>query len=526
MIKTMYILWFQGFENAPQVPRGCLATWKYHNPDWEIVVLDETNIKDYVDVDAYVDLSKLNISRTCLSEIIRTILLKKYGGLWVDSTVFCNVPLSNWLEQYIETGFFAFEKPGPDRLLSSWFLYAEKDSYIMDVMYEEVRKFWMRNTTNKDYFWFHYLFGDIYAEDPKFKSLWDATPKIAARGPHRFNRSCASEMTQEEKDILEAKVDFVYKLTYKYEGTLAEGTAFHYLFKLKNMLIGNRHYPVSNIFPELRFIHIGKCGGTYILELFRKNNIYLEYSHLKKVEHDPNAKYFIWLRHPLTRFISAFYFSYDLINCDISHLDVNDISLDNTMAPARIRNRLQGKPCFSEELDELFNFFGSPNCLLESLTSKDPVMRDKAITLISSTESTHFHHSIGWNLDNGDFVEKNVNNIFFVGSLENMREDVNKLMNLLNFKLDLPDKKVRENINPHDKSLSKTALENFYNFYKDTDYKAIKALYDHHLISEELYRYYTSFDIGFSPSAKEVPQEPRGWIKVPGFLSRLFSRRS
>lgn len=92
MIKTLYVLWFQGFENAPQVPRGCLVTWKYHNPDWDIIVLDENNLKEYVDVESYLDLGKMNISKTGLSDIIRILLLKKHGGLWVDSTVFCNAP--------------------------------------------------------------------------------------------------------------------------------------------------------------------------------------------------------------------------------------------------------------------------------------------------------------------------------------------------------------------------------------------------------------------------------------------------
>ena len=146
--------------------------------------------------------------------------------------------------------------------------------------------------------------------------------------------------------------------------------------------------------------------------------------------------------------------------------------------------------------------------------------------LLTSNEFTHFCQGIGWYLENGNFVEQNVSRIFFVGSMENMVSDLARLCEKMKFKLDIPDKKVRENTTPHDKSLSKTALENFYNFYKDTDYKAIKVLYDHHLISEDLYRYYTSFEIGLLPQAEEVPQESRGWIKVPGFLSRLFSSRS
>ena len=198
-------------------------------------------------------------------------------------------------------------------MLSSWFLYAEKDNYIVDAWCEGIRKFWTQNTSTDDYFWFHHLFGDLYADDPKFKAIWDATPKILARGPHRFNRAYSSEITQEVKDVLEAKVDYVYKLTYKYEGILPENSIFHYMLRLKKMPIANKQYWTSDLFPELCFVHIGKCGGTYLLELFKYNLVFLEQVHLNKIPPRQDLNYIIWLRHPVTRFVSAFYFNYDLI---------------------------------------------------------------------------------------------------------------------------------------------------------------------------------------------------------------------
>ena len=47
MIKTIWILWFQGFENAPQVVKTCLKSWKRYNSDWNIIELDENNLEKY-----------------------------------------------------------------------------------------------------------------------------------------------------------------------------------------------------------------------------------------------------------------------------------------------------------------------------------------------------------------------------------------------------------------------------------------------------------------------------------------------
>lgn len=105
MIKNIFICWFQGVDNAPDIVKNCIASWKYYNNDWNIILLDNTNIIHYVNLNNYVNTQDKNINPTALSDIIRIILLKKYGGLWVDATTFCNKPLNEWLPDVIKEGF-------------------------------------------------------------------------------------------------------------------------------------------------------------------------------------------------------------------------------------------------------------------------------------------------------------------------------------------------------------------------------------------------------------------------------------
>ena len=212
MNKIIFILWFQGFENAPELVKKCLQSWEFHNPDWNIIKLNNNNLGNYIDISTYL---KKKINYTALSDIVRCALLKKYGGLWVDSTVFCNKPLNSWLPSYIKEGFFAFNKPAPDRLLSSWFLYSEKNHFIINNWLESVVKYYINNNLPKTYFWFHYLFGDLYNNNDKFKTNWDNVPKISANLPHTILNSINNPNTEKLKQIIDNKEIPIFKLSYK-----------------------------------------------------------------------------------------------------------------------------------------------------------------------------------------------------------------------------------------------------------------------------------------------------------------------
>ena len=211
MIKNIYILWLQGFDKVPQIVYYCIKSWKHYNPDWNIFYLTEKNIN--IDINKYSKLEKCH-----LSDIIRGMILNKYGGVWTDATNFCNKSLNDWLPKYIKEGFFAFDKPGPDRLLSNWFLYSEPNNYIMNQWSNITLNYY--NTHNKahTYFIHHYLFGELYKIDHKFKTIWDKVPKINANGigPHYLQEKGLFNICNNSiKQIILSKITPLYKLTWK-----------------------------------------------------------------------------------------------------------------------------------------------------------------------------------------------------------------------------------------------------------------------------------------------------------------------
>jgi hypothetical protein len=238
---------------------------------------------------------------------------------------------------------------------------------------------------------------------------------------------------------------------------------------------------------NIKFIHIGKCGGTSVNGFVK--HIFNDY-HLTR-NYKQNEQYIIWIRNPLKRFVSAFYMSYNIINLDTTKLDINNLNINNCIAPMRVRIKIKNGNAFSKRYEYLINYFKNPNKLAESLTSKNENDKTLAIELMNNN-TEHIYKGIGWYLYNGDFIKKNYNKILFVGSVENMDNDIRKLNKLLSTNINT-NTKIRENKTNNDKYLSKKAIKNLLEFYKNTDYKALKVLKNFNFITNKLYKDYHKY---------------------------------
>ena len=238
----------------------------------------------------------------------------------------------------------------------------------------------------------------------------------------------------------------------------------------------------------ISLIHIGKTGGTAINALlYPKIKNYKEY-HLDN-DYRPNEKYIIWIRNPIHRFVSAFNHSYYGVHTDVE--SIKEFNLEHCLMPMRMKGSV-GKPyVFSQEYDDLMKQFTSANHLAESLTSTDKKLKNTAIQLMNCKDE-HLFKGIHWYLNN--FLKKNPD-ILFVGKTETMKEDIIKLSNILNIKLD-ENKKIRENIyiDKSMKYLSPLAIQNIIDWYKDTDYATLKQLLIKGWINESVFKMYYTYD--------------------------------
>ena len=143
--KTIWFTWFQGLDAAPELVRRCHDSWHTRNPDWRIVTLDEGTLGDVASLD-YSHGKLAGQLQNHRANVLRLELLSRYGGVWADATTFCARPLDDWLPEYLASGFFAFRRPGPDRLLSTWFLAAEPDNHLVVEWFRRMSEYWCEHS--------------------------------------------------------------------------------------------------------------------------------------------------------------------------------------------------------------------------------------------------------------------------------------------------------------------------------------------------------------------------------------------
>jgi hypothetical protein len=200
------------------VAQACLASWRRLNPDWEIRAIDGPGAAEYLDARTFEQIAAVPKEPEAFSDQIRIELLHAHGGVWADATAMCAIPLERWLPQRMPAGFFAFERPTPDRMIASWFLAASKASNIVAQWRAGVVAYWAGRQFRDDYFWFHQLFAAAYDNDERFRADWHATPALPAWHAFHFapeDSRLTAPATPNHAAALAAPPSPVFKLTHK-----------------------------------------------------------------------------------------------------------------------------------------------------------------------------------------------------------------------------------------------------------------------------------------------------------------------
>ena len=201
--------------NAPKIILECKNSWIEKNPDWEVRLIDKNTIDSYKEIKKIKKLFN-NLSIAHISDLIRLALLERNGGVWVDASLFCIVPLKNWIFEYLDTGFFLFESDTNLTIIANWFIASERNHITIKRLKEKLILYWSNNNFGKlnklkkiirkiitpifnynkltsrlwlsplvlktfkiyPYQIFYFLFENIIRKEPTHKEIWDKTLKL------------------------------------------------------------------------------------------------------------------------------------------------------------------------------------------------------------------------------------------------------------------------------------------------------------------------------------------------------------
>lgn len=175
--KIVWLSWLQGINNAPEIVKVCLASQRKHLSDYDFRIVDLDNYHEWVDLPEYVILKyrKGSIPPASFSDLLRLSLLKKYGGVWMDASVYCsgfgNDKLRERWDRIMkcELTVFRYFKHGCKNPcgLSTWFFAAVPNHIVISSVLDMLLDYWNDYDCLVDYYIIHLFLGLALHEFPK-----------------------------------------------------------------------------------------------------------------------------------------------------------------------------------------------------------------------------------------------------------------------------------------------------------------------------------------------------------------------
>lgn len=245
--KTLvWCCWWQGEESMPELVKMCNKKLQSVLPkektEYHLITLE--NYKDYVTIPKHImkKFHEKKITMTTLSDILRFQLLSKYGGLWIDSTVFIT---GDFPEVFFRNEYFSqkmknihdWEREACKGRWCGFLMAGPSHHIIFEYMNAAFTQWWLDYDDIPDYVLIDYILLSGYKHIPAIRSIID---NVSPNNEHVFRMYglLNNEYSDELNKKLTSDTTF-HKLTYKMdlqkETETGKLTLYGYLLKQVGM---------------------------------------------------------------------------------------------------------------------------------------------------------------------------------------------------------------------------------------------------------------------------------------------------
>lgn len=178
----IWVCWWQGIDAAPDLVKRCVRSIRDNAGTHPVHLLDKNNYTEFLEVPEYI-LKKVTDGQMNLAhfaDYIRVSLLAKYGGLWLDSTIFVSKPVPDSI--FYQEIFTPKSQPVlnplyiPNGRWATFCIGGRKNAVLFDFLSAAYEEYWLNNQTAVDYLFFDNLIELAYQNIPAVKSQLDALP--------------------------------------------------------------------------------------------------------------------------------------------------------------------------------------------------------------------------------------------------------------------------------------------------------------------------------------------------------------
>lgn len=225
--NKIWICWFQGFDNAPNIVKKCVKSILENKPEsYDVIFIAKNNLDNYhIPKEIIQKWESGSISSAQFSDYLRTFLLVNYGGLWLDATVY----LSSQLPKYIfQSGLFLVHHSNyTDDITikyNSWLIYSKPNNPVLKATLDVLTDYYLHEKKIREYFLWHIIVTEIinmFNKDIEhFISDYDCDILCGLLNK-RFNEQLFDEIKS---------ITSIHKLSYKNIESNNEDSFYHYLF--------------------------------------------------------------------------------------------------------------------------------------------------------------------------------------------------------------------------------------------------------------------------------------------------------
>lgn len=225
----IYVFWNSGFDSAPPVVKACARQLQLYHPQNDIVFLDSTNWRDYVDIPAEAfDRPYAAENTAFFSDLLRVALLSKFGGVWVDSTCLVSGNIIDRFDEITKSGF-VFYRLSKYRI-GSWFFCSAGDNYAAKLINACLTLYCKKYDRLLDYFLIHSTVEVCCVFDDKFKTMMDEMYMLKHADAHQLYYKLFAKPFDKNFFLSTLPKSLIHKLTYKAKKKKSgPGTLYHYI---------------------------------------------------------------------------------------------------------------------------------------------------------------------------------------------------------------------------------------------------------------------------------------------------------
>ena len=212
--KIIWQYWESEDGEIPEIVQACLNSVEHNRGEYQRVLLTKDTLKDYIDLPEYIYEQKAQgrMNTAHFSDIVRTALLVKHGGVWIDATVLLTSELPNYIKESDLFFFQTDEKLDLDGFCGTNYLIgAKKGEKILYYTLQILLEYWKENNFLVNYFTHMNVITTVCK---KFKSEFQQIPFFSFYPVQQLQRELLSDFSEARWEELNS-VTSIHKLTHK-----------------------------------------------------------------------------------------------------------------------------------------------------------------------------------------------------------------------------------------------------------------------------------------------------------------------